>query len=143
MIVVFYSLATGWHHQVTLLDKGEVPRQAKPGEGVQAIDSLTFDAWMLQKRIGGDRDPIQEYLNTFTGMTPDPCEYAIVQGGTVVNVVGRADPALGHLDYELASRAGAQAIKTQAPAAIGATYQNGVITNPVDPVIAKGASLGS
>lgn len=143
MIVVFYSLTTGWHHQVSLLDKGETPRKSMPGEGVQVIDQATFDAWMLQRRIGGDRDPIQEYLNTFTGLTPQSCEYAVIENGTVVNVVGKADPALGHLDYEAATRPTAQILATPFRVAIGTTFDGQTFTNPVDPVIAKGVSLGS
>lgn len=137
MIVVFYSLATGWHHQVSVLDANEVPRTARPGEDVQVVEPAVFDAWRLQARTGGDRDPIQEYLNTFTGITPQPCEYAIVQGVNVVNVVGKCDPALGHLDNELASRPGAIAVLTVAPAAIGAVYDPllKTITNPVQAVL--------
>lgn len=139
MIVAFYSLATHWHHQVTLLDANEVPRAARSGEGMQVVDQPVFNAWRQQMALGGDRDAIQEYLNTFTfgGVAPQPCEYAIVQGVNVVNVVGRCDPALGHLDNELASRPGAIAVLTAAPAAIGAVYDPllKTITNPVQAVL--------
>lgn len=146
MIVVFYSLATGWHTIIGILQTHEIPslRAPRPGEGLQVVEPAVFDAYVLQRRMGGDRDPIQEYLNAFTGMTPQPCEYAIVQAGVVVNVMGRVDPLL-HADdiaKTIADFKGSAAIPT-VDVRVGATYLNGIFTNPVEAVAVKqGASLG-
>lgn len=143
MIVVFYCLATGIRVLVTQLDPGESPRQPRPGEGRMDIDQAVFDAWLTQWKGPGDRHPIQEYINSKTGMTPT-LQYAIVQGGVVVNVMGDISPIL-HADNiarEVAAVPGAQAIPCVGVAP-GATYLNGVFTNLQDPVTVKGVSLGN
>lgn len=138
MIYVYYSLATKWRHQLGRLAPNEgIGRFPLPGEGKMQIDEKTYDAWVAQWKGGGDKDPIQEYINTTLGVVPAPADYAIVQNGVVVNLVGKADPALGHLDNEFRDWPGAQAVLTALPLVVGATYLNGVFTNPVEVVIVK------
>lgn len=142
MIVAYYSTATGWHHQVTRLDPGEQPRATRAGEGMQVVDPTVFNAWLAQWKGSGDRDPIQEYLNTVTGITPQPCQYAVVQNGVVVNIMGKIDPVLHAADVarELVAwpNAAAVVIPGNLAVAIGATWNvlTG-FTNPIEQIITK------
>lgn len=131
MIVVYYSATTGRAFQRTLLSENEKPRSTRPGEGILQVDQKLFDQWLSSWGKDGAHDPIQEYVSSVTGLIPSNDTYAIVQGTNVVNIVVGADPALGQLDNEFASRPGALAIPSNT-AKVGATYVNGVFTNPVD-----------
>lgn len=146
MIAAFYSQATGWVHQVGVLAAHETLRQPLAGEGVMEIPDATFKQFMAAWQGGGDIDPLQSYVNQQRGVQPVNADYAMVLGSNVVNVVGRADPALGHLVGALAEFPGCVAVPTQGlPVAIGAIFNAATgFTNPVQQVL-KGASqsLGS
>lgn len=134
MIAAAYSVATGWVHQAGIIDAGAQVRASKPGEAIVQVDQPTFDAWVQQWQSGSHAyDALQGYVNQVRGAPPVPADYAIVSGGIVVNVVGNADPALGHLDYELATNPGCLTVLTSG-VVVGATYLNGVFTNPVQAV---------
>lgn len=137
MIVAYYSANTGRVNCVSLLDSGENPRRPNPGEGRIDIDQKILDAWQQQWRGGGDRDPIQEFISSKTGLVPTDDRYVIVQNGVVVDWIGNADPALGHLD---GVPQGATVVQ-EAIADKGWTYDGQTFTKPAE-VTTKGAALG-
>lgn len=145
MRFIFYSLATGWHSIIHTPDLGKQPRAPAIGEGITPLSDALYAQQLSEWQGDGTRDFIQEYLNTVTGMTPQPCQYATVHNGIVVNIMGKLDPIL-HQDATAAEQKQYPgmiqvALQPGLVVALGATYNTLTgFTNPVEQIL-KGVGV--